>query len=492
MPAPEAPRPFAAVATQGLSPIDAYSFDVGGYVILRGALDPATVDRCCRHEAACRSDPAAEQPDVYTAAVDGQRALLAPYFHGMLWEGSSFGPETAVLDGPPALLRPEPEPESLLASSSAAGGGTAPPHPYVSHPSGVAFTQGLRCFWALSDGPAGLCVLPASHSAFVDTPDAVLHGGAADDLLLFPTLAAGDLLIAAASLIHGFRESQRGAKTAQQVLAASFISTTARGSAVGVGGVAPTDSVEIPPWGDPSAPLLTDGSTSSWLGPAGTPREHPPVHQPAPNDAVDEVEHWKWDVCGHLVLPGIMDDAWIADAEAALDAHPDLEAARHSTEMTPEPGSRFDDRDSWQQIGPFGGSAAPRLQGLLAMDEPHCRPFRRMITDPRVTQRLTWMMGTHYTIAALPNAIVSVDGAAGVYLHAGGTHVDPTNVYSVVSGRSHVGYINIAWTLRGAAQTLCHRGRGRSGSPCCVCRSNTAICIIIGGQLSSFSLETPR
>ena len=112
------------------------------------------------------------------------------------------------------------------------------------------------------------------------------------------------------------------------------------------------------------------------------------------------------------------------------------EAARHSTEMAPEPGSRFDDRDSWQQIGPFGGSAAPRLQGLIAMEEPHCRPFRRMITDPRVTQRLTWMMGTHYTIAALPNAIVSVDGAAGVYLHAGGTHVDPTNVYSVVSGLS--------------------------------------------------------
>lgn len=337
MPAPEAPRPFTAVATQGMSPIDAYSFDAGGYVIIRDALDPATVDRCRRHHEAAESDAAAAE--VYAAAVDGQRALLAPYFHGMLWEGSSFGPETAELDGPPALLRPQPEPESLLASSAA--GGTAPPHPYVSHPSGVAFAQGLRCFWALSDGPAGLCVLPASHSAFVDTPDAVLHGGAADDLLLFPTLAAGDLLIAAASLIHGFRESQRGTKTAPQlVLAASFISTTARGSAVGVGGVAPTDSVEveIPPWaatltdgeraalgwGDPSAPLLTDGSTSAWVGPAGTPREHPPVHLPTPNDAVDEVEHWKWDVCGHLVLPGIMDDDWIADAEAALDAHPDL------------------------------------------------------------------------------------------------------------------------------------------------------------------------
>ena len=98
MPAPLAPRPFKTVETNGLSALDAYSFDVGGWIVVRGALDAAALSRC---RDVRRGDEAA----VFTAvAEEQQRGGLAPYLHGLVFEGSSFGSETAVLDSAPTLL----------------------------------------------------------------------------------------------------------------------------------------------------------------------------------------------------------------------------------------------------------------------------------------------------------------------------------------------------------------------------------------------------
>eukprot|EP01045_Picozoa_sp_COSAG04_P015079 COSAG04_NODE_1169_length_7965_cov_50.259725_2_plen_298_part_00 len=292
MPAPLAPRPFKTVETNGLSPLDAYSFDVGGWIVVRGALDAAAVSRC---RDVRRGDEAA----VFTAvAEEQQRGVLAPYLHGLVFEGSSFGSETAVLDSAPTLLA---EHTPLAAETE---------HFYHAGANGVAITQGVRCFWALTDlpggGPGGFCILPASHNARVDAPSSVLRAGAADDLLLWPRLAAGDLLVAASSLVFGVRPWPNERDGPQLVLHAEFLSTTARGRAVEAGMVSPEGSAEVPAWsaeltdeeravlgwGDPSAPLLTDGKTT-WVGPTGTPRVHPAVHVPSQNEAVDEVEFYK-------------------------------------------------------------------------------------------------------------------------------------------------------------------------------------------------------
>jgi hypothetical protein len=36
-------------------------------------------------------------------------------------------------------------------------------------------------------------------------------------------------------------------------------------------------------------------------------------------DGVDPAELWHWDTRGYLVIPGVMDEAWLAAANAALD-----------------------------------------------------------------------------------------------------------------------------------------------------------------------------
>jgi hypothetical protein len=321
MPAPAAPRPFTAVDTGGLSPIDAYAFDVGGWIVVRGALDGPALARCRAAVATTTSSAAATE--TLTAVAEQQRtSVLAPYLRGLMFEGSSFGSEDAVLDGTPSLL-PQPEPQQPAPQPAPLVAGSE--HLYASQPNGVALTQGLRCFWALSDSPPeqsnGFCILAASHNSFHDVPRDVLEGGAADELLLWPRLAAGDVLIAASSLVYGVRNNDNhkqpglrqpavaAAGDPQLVLTAEFLSTTARGAMVDAGVVAPVGTVDIPSWAaslsseeravlgwhdDTKAPLLTDGVTS-WVGPADQPREHPSVYTSGRNqEAVDEVELWKW------------------------------------------------------------------------------------------------------------------------------------------------------------------------------------------------------
>lgn len=81
-------------------------------------------------------------------------------------------------------------------------------------------------------------------------------------------------------------------------------------------------------WGDdPGATVLSDGVTS-WVGPADAAPDHPPVLTPLQageqlnaNNAsclMDPAEVYKWDTHGHLVLRGVMDEAWIALALEAV------------------------------------------------------------------------------------------------------------------------------------------------------------------------------
>ena len=41
-----------------------------------------------------------------------------------------------------------------------------------------------------------------------------------------------------------------------------------------------------------------------------------------PDSKIDPEEFYYWDLCGHLVLRGVMDPAWIADALHAIDSNP--------------------------------------------------------------------------------------------------------------------------------------------------------------------------
>ena len=257
------------------------------------------------------------------SSTDDLRELLVEQYgpfqsllRRFVFVGSSFGKQGAVLEAGPSLL-PQLGPATTTkpnSSLSPAGGGADQLlHDYIVHPSGeMSFAQGLAAYWALADCPAGaggLVLLPGSHRAFVAAPPAVLDCGAADDLLLQPVLRAGDLLLCAGGLLQSSRAWT--AANPQQLLRATFLSTTAR--------VSNSSSLEgnpqypppppIPEWAARlSAPELTalgwdsagrslrsDGE-QTWVGAPEEPQIHPAVpSRAAPADAaVDAVEHYKW------------------------------------------------------------------------------------------------------------------------------------------------------------------------------------------------------
>ena len=160
---------------------------------------------------------------------------------------------------------------------------------------------------------------------------------------------------------------------------------------------------------------------------------HPAIYIRNPEVDIDEKEFYHWDLCGHLVVKGVMDAEWLAAANAALDANEHL---INTIRTDVQRGSIR-----------LRGTHLKRLGELWNLPQPHCDPFRRMIADPKIIARLNWMMGSGYE-ATKCELLGASHGGMGHFLHAGGTTVSETNHYTFRNGRCYCEYINVAWQLR--------------------------------------------
>ena len=88
-----------------------------------------------------------------------------------------------------------------------------------------------------------------------------------------------------------------------------------------------------------------------------------------------------WDLNGYLVVRGVMDEQWLAEANEAVDKFQDRIVV----------GSELAGGSVSQ-----AGTGRPLLSGLLDLPAPYNAPFRRMIAHPTVAQRLNWMGGSGY------------------------------------------------------------------------------------------------
>jgi hypothetical protein len=170
-------------------------------------------------------------------------------------------------------------------------------------------------------------------------------------LVVQPVLQAGDLLLCASSVMWGMRTWQE--KGPQRLFECGYISAEVRPSTeteiTGSESTMPEWTAELTPvqrtvLHNPNRPypppmVHSDGKTTRLAEKPGI--FHPSTYTHNPDSGIDEKEFFHWDLCGHLVLQGVMDANWLeACKECPDDPFPDKNAL-HSIHSKPLPMIQF-------------------------------------------------------------------------------------------------------------------------------------------------------
>ena len=414
-----------------------YAFDVAGYLHIPGVLNQ-------------------EEVAALNEALDavGNSEMLLGGLHRELFRDLLVHPKVVWylnqivghgfrLDQAPRLLGNREGEISMTLT-----GGDEPRNPSQAYfqQNGQRSSQGVKAIWVLDDveaGDGGLVVVQASHKSNVETPRDLATGVDDMGLVLQPKLKAGDLFLVAASTLQGVRPWKNEPKR----LLTYWYATRATIQSNPDGPYSETES--LPAWADEATPaqkavmyvpgfkdsnpppvLNTDGE-ETWVE-EDTTVIHPSIYTRDPISGIDEKEFYFWDLNGYLVVPGVMDEQWLAEANEAVDKFQDRvvvgeELARGSISQA--------------------GTGRPLLPGLLDLPDPYNEPFRRMIAHPAVVHRLNWMGASGYRTGGA-TVFCAVQGTSGHSLHDGNEPMSPSRGYYFKNGRSYCETVTITWQLR--------------------------------------------
>ena len=306
--------------------------------------------------------------------------------------------------------------------------------------------QGLKAIWVLEDvdaGDGGLHVVQASHKSNVETPTDLVTLKDDMGLVKQPVFKAGDLFLLAETTLQGMLSWKTKPKRLLTYWYAGRAAIQSNGPGPGA------EEAYLPEWtknappeqgavlnrpgakdSNPPPMLNTDGE-KTWVEKSAD-VIHPSFYIKDPNSGIDEKEFYFWDLNGYLVVPGVMDGAWLEKANEAVDKFQDqvvvgAELARGSKSQA--------------------GTGRPLLSGLLDLPDPYNEPFRKMIAHPAVVQRLNWMKGSGYRTGGA-TVFCAVEGTSGHALHDGNEPMSPSRGYVYKNGRSYAETVTITWQLR--------------------------------------------
>ncbi|MBI1930026.1 phytanoyl-CoA dioxygenase family protein [Candidatus Poribacteria bacterium] len=429
---------------EAMSNEENYCFDVGGYLIIRGALTRQELDACNR-----ALDQAGQVDGMLGWPAPLREPFRALLIHPVLvWYLNPICGYGFRLARVPMLIG--------NGAGDAVGrlaGGNEPmdvARAYF-YQNGRRICQGVRAIWALADvnaGDGGFVLVPSSHKSNVETPEDVLTGRDDMELTFQPTLKAGDLLLCGETVLQGIRPWK--GKGPQRLLSYSY----AGRAAIQSHGTGPqTKQEELPEWMAELTPVQravlykpgyettyppptinSDGETC-WIEEH---REliHPSIYIKDPDSTIDEKEFYFWDLCGYLVLRNVMTLEHLRRANEAIDRF------EHQIVVGEElsGGSKS-----------LAGTGRPLLGGLLQLPKPYCDPFREIIAHPAVVQRMNWMGGSGFRCGG-PTAFCAVKGTSGHSLHDSNEPLYPPMGNFFQNGRSYTQAITVAWQLRDVTQ----------------------------------------
>ena len=403
-----------------------YGFDAVGYLHVPGILDRAALQQC--HRASDIVTAAAE----LTAEHPVLEACLGRLFGGgaeaihrqspvpeNLNLDATLGLGTWRLDTPPRLAVAS---DACRGSSGAGrflhdGGGSghldARRVRYASE-SGVILAQGVTAMWALEGHPraaedgTSLTIIPASHKSCFPAPAAVLSGERSVRTAVRLLMGAGDLLLLATPTLWRYSDAEQrlllsdytpasvfpsgGCGSPPPCLACPSYCRPADCSLRARTDAPPPPSPEDTAWLSELSPearavvaprLLGGGAGGEtvqsdgekmWMGQADP---APPVVVPP---GLTDEQAWEWDLNGFLVMEGVMDAEWLADAAAAVAACGHMAVEKSDVALT-----HFTEDGQWPaRTSPRlkgGGKPHRMLEQLTELPAPHAQPFRRMIVS---------------------------------------------------------------------------------------------------------------
>lgn len=100
------------------------------------------------------------------------------------------------------------------------------------------------------------------------------------------------------------------------------------------------------------------------------------------------------------------------------------------------------------------GTGRPTMGGVLELPRPYCEPFRKMVANPAVVHRLTWMGGKGFRCTGF-EALCTVKGGTGHFLHGGNEPLSPSRNCTFQNGRSYAlggPSVAVAWQLRNVTE----------------------------------------
>ncbi len=425
---------------EAMSNEENYCFDIAGYLHVPGVLNRGEV------EAMNKALDEAGKNEGMLGWPEGLREpfrdiLIQPH---LVWYLNQIIGHGFRLDREPEWLS-----DATCDTSAPLSGGNEPRNPARAyyHQNGRRFCEAVRVIWALSDvneGDGGFVMVPRTHKGNVETPEDVATGKDDMGLTFQPVLKAGDLFLVAGSALQGMHPWK--GKGPQRMLSYEYVG---RGVIQSAGTGPATEAYPTPEWHSEITPeqraslykpgyqqtsppptIVTDGETVK----VDESKKvfHPSFYIRNPHSGIDHKEFYFWDLNGYLVLPGVMDEAWLEEANAAIDKFEDRivvgeELARGSTSLA--------------------GTGRPLLGGLLELPDPYNKPFRRMIANPAVEHRLNWI-GTSGGRCGGPTAFCSVLGGSGHSLHSNNEPLYPPMGYVFQNGRSYDQAITVAFQLR--------------------------------------------
>lgn len=416
-----------------------YAFDVAGYLHIPGVLSQEEV------EALNEALDAVGESEVLLGGDRLHRELFRDLLvhPKLVWYLNQIIGHGFRLDQAPRLVGGR---EGEIGSTLVGGDEPRNPSQAYRQQNGQRRCQGVKAVWALEDvaeGDGGLVVVQASHKSNVQTPDDLADGVDDMGVVVQPALKAGDLFLIAAPTLQGVRPWKGESKR----LLTYWYAARAAIQSNPVGPNSETES--LPGWADEATPeqkavmytpgfkgsnpppvLNTDGE-KTWVEEDPT-VVHPSIYMRDPDSGIDEKEFYFWDLNGYMVVRGVMDEQWLAEANEAVDKFQDRivvgeELARGSISQA--------------------GTGRPLLPGLLDLPGPYSEPFRRMIAHPAVVQRLNWMGGSGYRTTGA-TVFCAVQGTSGHSLHDGNEPMTPSRGYYFKNGRSYAETVTITWQLR--------------------------------------------